>query len=367
MKDNFMYKEIAGQWIGDVKGSNWGPLIINIDHNKTDEIGIMFNDQSGAYPLVLRSFISKYPGDSAYKGKLGFFKHFDSKTKQQVIPNNSQDFAHSGDVIFELKDKSVLMGEWKTSLGTKGEFEAKQRGLISASPIKKIISWADFKNIISKYIGTRGAYYFRGHQTSQYPLINSFNRQKCWNLDRYFENLSELFEGLGRSNLDRYNLYDPIDFGAGLHLAQHHGYPTPLMDWTLSPYIATYFAYRDFDREEYKTDSVRIFCFDQLRWSRDHIDIMQSGLLSPWVVIRPLSLSLGNNQRAIAQDAVSLFSNVENIEAELKDYIEYFDIDFHEQHIVLTELESMGIYEEHLFPDLHTFCKVHKRRYFGKE
>ena len=40
---------------------------------------------------------------------------------------------------------------------------------------------------------------------------------------------------------------------------RHYGFPSPLLDWSESPYIATYFAFRELPKE--KTESVSIFAY----------------------------------------------------------------------------------------------------------
>ena len=54
------------------------------------------------------------------------------------------------------------------------------------------------------------------------------------------------------------NEHLPVLYEYMIHL-RHHGFPSPLLDWTMSPYIAAYFAFKDARGQD--NDSVAIYAY----------------------------------------------------------------------------------------------------------
>jgi len=111
-------------------------------------------------------------------------------------------------------------------------------------------TWDDFKN------GIRGAlpgdheydvyknYIFRGQGNANWPLRSTFDRiysnKQAASRDALAKDLiREFYEECERISAWRYGVDDP----RVLAMAQHHGLPTRLLDWSFSPYVAAYFAF----------------------------------------------------------------------------------------------------------------------------
>ena len=89
----------------------------------------------------------------------------------------------------------------------------------------------------------RSAYVYRGLNDPEFDLTTSLSRQGSTSLERHllrnFKKYSELRD-------------PPASEWNWLALAQHHGLPTRLLDWTYSPLVALHFAtaeHNKFDRD----------------------------------------------------------------------------------------------------------------------
>ena len=176
------------------------------------------------------------------------------------------DFAKSAEVKISFHNSNLEVS-WKTDLGGEGtavlnrSFASQFSTLDAQSPS----SWAEFKTIVSKMVPRQNI--FRGqNKGAAWRLRTSFHRTGRYNLRKFLMNdIDELHRSLVNVLPNRFNLSDPDDKGSFVALVQHHGYPTPLLDWSYSPYIAAFFAFEATNSEQ-SDEKLRVFVFDEKKW-----------------------------------------------------------------------------------------------------
>jgi hypothetical protein len=249
--------------------------------------------------------------------------------------------------------------------------------------------WSQFKTDVLKNNSSLDGYLFRGVSNSSYTLISSFHRTGRNSLHRYRYVDMPIFEkNISRYIRHKFDLESSEDFGELMFLGQHYGFPSPLLDWSRSPFVAAYFAFSEIDpvknqKKSKDIKSVAIVEYARIYFLNEAILRKVSGdkpslfsFFSPTIMLNEFRSTF--NDRSGPQQGVSTFTSEANFyfwlsnmlgmkfkdEYSITDLIDWVDIPYSERDKVLHDLYKMGISSESLFPGIDGASEALKYKLF---
>ena len=270
----------------------------------------------------------------------------------------------------------MAFGDGLKSIGEKFATGVAGKSLIPKKIDPPTSSWKEYKDWIEAMTKAGRSFWYRGQGDAAWRLDTTYHREARKTGITIAQYLSLINTGgdvhynvCSRLN-EHFNMTDRIQFASCLALLRNHGFPTPLLDWTLSPYIAMFFAFRECDDLKPLCRQVRVYVFDCAGWTSS---FHQSDTLddpNPHVsVVKPYAKY---NPRQLVQNTVYTVTNIDDIEGHImlngknteQDYLFPFTFSADIRKEVRRELDLMGINEMTMFPDMDGLCREMKRRHF---
>ena len=216
------------------------------------------------------------------------------------------------------------------------------------------VSWDDFVrslrlDLFDDQPFRRGLYLFRGVSSEDYQLTSSFDRVFGVRANRQslFRELLDAFREESEGQAPAGVLDDEVQT---LALGQHYGLPTRLLDWTDSPYVAAFFAFKGALRH-HPLDARRVAV-----WVLHRAAPVWSAEFGVEIVSVP---PIGNLR---IRNQAGRFTIARTPFATLEEYVEHASYDgtaltkmvipAREAERSLADLAMMGITPARMFPDL---------------
>lgn len=221
---------------------------------------------------------------------------------------------------------------------------------------------------------------FRGHSDSEWSLESTLDRiKKGMAISDYYRIIENVHKDITTCTRKRWNIDTEAIILGGFRLRafefmaylRHNGFPSPLLDWTRSPYIAAYFAFSDIysKAKHKKNDSfmaecpvfrdifsyVSIFIYRELAgegkfsWGDEpHICTLGPTIATDYKHFLQQSEYLF----CVKEESIKkpVFANFEDVPPrENQDVLVKYNIPISEQQKVLKKLDSMNITAYSLF------------------
>lgn len=365
---------MKGQWLGQLDGAVPGRVVLDLDQRLDRFTGTaLFIPLEDGVPSTV-ALIDTGTSQGPWELQSPIFP-VDEEDRSILSTANlaarHPDVVHDTTATITLKpDNGGLEVSYATAVSSAaGNLRRYEPEPLSAYKANAAITWEEFKSEVAKL--PQDNFVWRG-QSQTRSLQTSFHRSGRVDMRRYvYDDIPRLQGALLPHTKTFLDLNSPLLSGGLYNLAQHHGFPTPLLDWTYSPYVAAFFAFRNRPSLANGAETpARIFAFDRSTWPQSLGQITHLSYARLHVTM--MDLPALENVRALPQQAVAMVTNVQNIEAFIgvheqrndTRYLYAFDLPWEERDKAMRDLRTMGITAGSMFPGLDGTCEDMRHRLF---
>lgn len=367
---------MRGQWLGSYSGGADGKVMINIDEVGDHFEGVAYltpptRDIPASVAYLSTSNKEKEQEAKAYIFPIDPRTGFQGKW-EEIKGLYGAGVVHSSEAHVSLRvmeNKLYVDAVSNIGITFSAVLDKPPEDGASKIPGRKM-SWEAFKSEISSK--SKASYLFRGQQ-KPWRLCTSFHRRGRYRMSEFTsKDVRQLHQRLSAITTHFFDLTVPEQNGAFFNLLQHHGYPTPLLDWTRSPYVAAFFAFRGRPIGYTGDEVVRVYIFNNQEWQKRYQQIQN--LDPPFPHLSVMEFIAIDNPRLVPQQSVTTVTNLHDIEAYVLEkeketgisFLEAIDIPAKEREVAMRDLRFMGITAGSMFPSIDGVCEEMRERNFDK-